>query len=293
MIKITGVFDTISRIKELIFNLQYLVDCKEKSKIDIDKIDFVTPLSITPVAAVINKKHLKYSYNGKNISYLKTIRFPDGIKEIDKISAQKTYFPIIRLAELKNLSETDVANQLGLLHTKYLDLIKSNIIADQRFLDLVTNNTFGLLLGEVFDNIEEHSCAENVYLFGQYWSKNNSCEICVLDDGQGIYKSLIKAGRNVKDSEDALRKILETGLSAKTEFGITKRATGIKNIRSAIVNKEINGEFIIMSGDSIFLDSALRGEKFIKLTKYFWEGTIVILRLNRPMSSYNLYNYVK
>ncbi|MBU3925446.1 hypothetical protein KJ854_05975 [Patescibacteria group bacterium] len=292
MIKITGVFNTISRIKELIYNLQYLEDYKEKSKIGIDKIDFVTPLSITPVAAVINKKQLKYSYNGENILYLKTIRFPDGVKEIDKISAQKTYFPIIHLG-LKSLSKTDIANQLGLLHTKYLDLIKNNIIADQRFLELVTNNTFGLLLGEIFDNIEEHSDAENVYLFGQYWPKTNACEICVLDDGQGIHKSLIKAGRNVKDSEDALRKILETGLSAKTEFGSIKRATGIKNIRSAIINKEINGEFLIMSGDSIFLDSAIQGEKFIKLTKYFWDGTIITLRLNRPISKYNLYNYVK
>lgn len=292
MIRITGVFDTISRIKELIYNLRYLMGCEEKSKIGIDRIDFVTPLSITPVAAVINKKHLKYSYNGENISYLKTIRFPDGVKKIDKISAQKTYFPIIRLV-LKNLSKADISRRLGQLHTKYLDLIKSNIIADQRFLELITNNTFGLLLGEIFDNIEEHSEAENVYLFAQYWFKTNACEICVLDDGQGIYKSLRKAGRNVKDSEDALRKILETGLSAKTEFGIIKRATGIKNIRSAIINKEINGEFFIMSGDSIFLDSAIQGEKFIKLTKYFWNGTIATLRLNRPVSRYNLYNYVK
>ncbi len=193
----------------------------------------------------------------------------------------------------EDLSKIDTTHKLGLLHTKYLNLIKSNIIADQRFLALVTNNTFGFLLGEMLDNIEEHSMARNVYLFAQYWPKTNSCEVCILDDGQGVFESLKKAGRNVKDSEDALRKILETGLSAKTDFGDIKRATGIKNTRTALVNKEINGEFLIMSGDSIFLDSANQKERFFKLTKYFWNGTIIVLRLNRPVSQFNLYDYVK
>ncbi|MEA2098272.1 MAG: hypothetical protein U9P70_04355 [Patescibacteria group bacterium] len=145
----------------------------------------------------------------------------------------------------------------------------------------------------MLDNIEEHSIAKNVYLFAQYWPKINTCEVCILDDGQGIFESLKNAGRNVENSEDALRKILETGLSAKTDFGDTKRATGIKNTRTALTNKEINGEFLIMSGDSIFLDSANHHEQFIKLTKYFWNGTIVVLRLTRPISQFNLYNYVK
>ncbi len=142
-------------------------------------------------------------------------------------------------------------------------------------------------------DLEEHSEAKNVYLFAQYWSKSNTCEVCILDDGQGVFKSLKKAGRSVKNSEDALRKILGTGLSAKTDFGDSKRATGIKNTRAALTNKEINGEFLIMSGDSIFLDSANHGEKFVKLTKYYWNGTIVVLRLIRPVSQFNLYNYVK
>lgn len=292
MIKITGIFDTVSRAKELVYNLQYLKECKDGSEIEIDRIVFITPFSTTPVAAIINKKNLKYNYKEKNVSYLKTICFPEGIKKTDEISSYKTYFPIIHL-NFEKLSRTDVVRQLELLHTKYLNLIRNNIIADQRFLELITNNTFGLLLGEIFDNIEEHSEAKNVYIFAQYWPKTNACEICVLDDGQGIYGSLKKAGRNVKNSEDGLRKILEMGLSSKTDFGDIKRATGIKNIRSAITNKEINGEFVIMSGDSIFLDSADYGKKFIKLTKYYWNGTIVALRLNKPMSQFNLYNYVR
>lgn len=293
MIKISSVFDTALRLRELIDNLRYLASQDNNSVIKIKQISFATPLSIAPIAAIINKKNLRYYYQKENASYLKTIYFPEGVSEIDKIVSRKTYLPIIRLCLENFQQKKDITHQLSALHTKYLDLLKINIVADQRFLELITNNTFGFLLGEMFDNIEEHSNAKNVYLFAQYWAKSNECEICILDDGQGLFGSLKNAGRNVKNDKDALQKILEIGLSAKTEFGSIKRATGIKNTRAAITNREINGEFFIMSGNVAFLHSARQGEKFFILSNYSWNGTIITMRINRPISQFNLYNYVK
>jgi hypothetical protein len=292
MIKISQVFDTTRRLRELMDNLRYLADQNNDSVIKIGKITFATPLSITPIAAIINKKNLKHSYQEENVSYLKTIYFPKGVLEIDKIIPRKTYLPIIRLRLENSQEKENITRQLGALHTKYLDLLKINVIADQRFLELITNNTFGLLLGEMFDNIAEHSNAKNVYLFAQYWSKNNACEICILDDGQGLFGSLKNAGRNVENDQDALRKILNTGLSAKTEFGSIKRATGIKNTRAVITNKEINGEFFIMSGNAAFLQSAKR-KTFFSLLNYSWNGTMITMRINRPISQFDMYDYIK
>ena len=292
MIQIIQSFNTINRIKELVPNLRYLDGKRDREEIEIASIKFVTPLSITPVAALINKKSLKHTYQGENKSYLETIHFPDGVEKIDSIQTQKTYWPIVHL-RLKDLSKEEITRQLSTLHSKYLELLKRNIIADQRFLELVTNNTFGFLLGEIFDNVEEHSQAENLYLFAQYWPKTNACEICILDDGQGLLGSLKSAGREVVDSQDALQKILEKGLSSKTEFGEMKRGTGIRNTRLAITNQEIQGEFFIMSGDAAFLHSVSHGEHLIKLSNYFWEGTMIVMRLNRPITQFNLYNYVK
>lgn len=292
MLKVTSAFDTISRLKELVSNLSYLELQHPNALIQVDQIKFVTPLSITPVSAVINKKSLVHKYSGENAGYLETIHFPEGIKQLDSIAINKTYLPIIHLdLEVNNPKQND--RLLEILHSKYLDLLRGNIIADQRFMELITNNTFGFLLGEMFDNIQEHSEAKNVYLFAQYWKKNNSCEVCILDDGQGIYNSLKNAGRHVANSEDSVRKVLETGLSAKNEFGDIKRGTGIRSVRAAITNKEINGEFFIMTGDIVFLHSASLGEKFVRLANYLWNGTIVVLRLNRPVSQFNLYSYIK
>lgn len=293
MIEIKSGFNTVTRLKELVSNLGYLDKQQNGSEIQIAKISFVTPLSITPISAVVNEKKLKYNYAGENSSYLQTIRFPEGIQKIDAIAQNKTYLPIIHLDLSHSISSEEVDKLLGALSSKYLELLKNNIVSDPKFLELLTNNTFGLLLTEMFDNIKEHSQAKHVYLFAQYWAKNDSCEICIVDDGQGLYNSLKKAGRDVNDSEDALRKILETGLSAKDEFGEINRGTGIRSTRAALTSKEIHGEFFIMSGDAAFLHSTSEGEKFVRLSNYDWNGTIVMLRFNKPSSQFDIYKYIK
>jgi hypothetical protein len=292
MISIKSQPDTIKRIKELLENLIYLDSLNEGTNVNISQIEFVTPLSIIPVASAINKKKLIYNYKGENASYLDIIHFPEGTNELLNTGWRKTYIPIIHF-ELSNLSNQEKSKLLNELHSKFLNLLRINVIADERFIELITNNTFGFVLGEMIDNIEEHSSATNMYLHSQYWAKSNSCEVCLADDGAGLLGSLKRVGREVNDSMDALRKILETGLSAKTEYGDIKQGTGIKNTRRAITNKEINGEFFIMSGNAAFLHSARIGEIFINFENYYWNGTIVMMKLNKPVSSFNLYNYVR
>jgi hypothetical protein len=292
MISIQTQPDTVLRIKELLENLRYLNSLPEGTNVVINEIEFATPLSVIPIASIINQKKLRYNYQGENASYLKVIRFPEGINELSGLGFQKTYIPIIHF-HLGSLNKQEISQQLNVLHSKFLNLLRINIIADERFIELITNNTFGFVLGEMIDNIEEHSNAKNMYLFAQYWVKNNSCEVCLLDDGDGLLGSLKNVGRDVNNSYEALRKILETGLSAKTEYGDIKQGTGIKYTRLALTNREINGEFFIMSGNAAFLHSAKNGETFINFKNYFWQGAIVMMKLNKPISTFNLYNYVR
>lgn len=283
---------TINRLKELINNLLYLDSAEPKTCVHVDKIDFVTPFSITPIASMLNKKELSHDYEGDKKSYLETIYFPDGLDRLEAIPLQKTFLPIIHL-NIEGLDKTTLSERMGLLLTKYMDLVRTKVVADQRFIELITNNTFGFLLGEMLDNIEEHSEARNIYLCAQYWSKINSCEVCILDDGKGLYQSLKDAGRDVKDSQDAIKKILETGLSAKNEFGDIKRGTGIRHTRAAITSRELNGEYLIISGNGAYLHSAKEGEQFIKFSKYYWNGVIIMMKFNKPEVRFNLYDYVK
>ncbi|MFH1444505.1 MAG: hypothetical protein ABIG34_03890 [Candidatus Peregrinibacteria bacterium] len=279
-------FSTMQRLKELANNLRYLSSKERGADVQM-QIAFATPLSITPIAAVINDRSL--SHAGQFNSYLHTVHFPEGVSECKEVG---TYFPIIHL-QMEGLTKADMSRKLESLHSTFLDLLNKNIIADRQFLELVTKNTFGFLLGELFDNIEEHSQAKNVYLFAQYWPKTNSCEICLLDDGQGLLGSLRGANRDVSSNEDAMRKILNYRLSAKDEFGDIRRGTGLWNTRLAIINQQLKGEFLILSGDTAFVQSEGQNGQFLKLSETQWNGTIVMMRLVKPVVPFSIYDYVR
>ncbi len=292
MIQINKNSNTLLRIKELINNLRYLEGISQNSNINIASFSFITPLSITPIASIINSKSLKYIYEDNNNSYLETILFPNGINMYDNIFTNKTYIPIIHL-DINHLSENELNSQLNLLNDNYMSILKTNIITEKRFIKLITETTISYFLGEMFANIEEHSKAKNIYIFSQYWQKSNSCEICIIDDGQGLYNSLKNAGRNVINSKDALSSILERGLSAKNEFGEIQRGTGLKTTKALLINNELKGEFFIMSGNAAYFQSSKDKGIFINLSNYSWQGTIIMLKFKSPINQFSLYDYVK
>lgn len=278
---------TLNRLKELAANMEFLLSKEQSTNVHV-KVGFATPLAVVPLAAIINER--KLHLEGEQNTYLETIHFPEGVKEV-KMS-RKTYLPIIRL-QLASLPPSEVGTQLNKLSAVFLDLLRSNVIADREFIEMVTVNAFGFLLEELMDNVAEHAEARNVYVFSQYWPKTNSCELCILDDGQGLFGSLRAAGRDVSDSLDAIRKVLNQGLSAKDEFGDIHRGTGLRNTRAVIANRDISGEFLILSGNAAYWQSSSSGERFVQLSKTEWNGTIVMLQLRKPVTPFNLYSYVR
>ena len=91
---------------------------------------------------------------------------------------------------------------------------------------------------------------------------------------------------------DALKKVIESGLSSKIEYSDSIRGAGIKNIRAALTNQEIKGELLIISNNAGFLHSASIGEKLLNFAEYSWNGTIVMMRFCKPMIPFNLHDYV-
>lgn len=79
MLSISSNFQPTSlRLKELMDNLRYLNSLPIKSRVDIKQIGFVTPFSITPIAAIINEKKLTYS--SKEHSWLAGLSKKSGEK---------------------------------------------------------------------------------------------------------------------------------------------------------------------------------------------------------------------
>jgi hypothetical protein len=282
---------TFDRIKELSSNLSSLESVSNGTIIDInsDRDCFFTPLSLLPLCVLFSRKNLSLSHSQKH-SYLDTIGFPKGgtLFSDDFYDPLKTYFPILYLP-IGNLGNE---KDLDKLSSGYTHFLEKNIIVDREFIEKIKHDTFALFLGEMIDNIKEHSQAENLYIFGQYWKKTNECEICLIDDGRGIFKSLQDSGRNVENPLDALQKVIKDQLSAKDEFGDSKRGTGILNTKKAITSQELQGEIFIMSENAGFISNSDGSENFLSFTNCNWNGTIIMLRLRKPKDTFDLYKYV-
>lgn len=292
MIEIGYDFDGFTRYQELIKNLTYLESLNEGDYITLSErnIGYVTPFSITPLAALIEEKQLIPKISKK---YLYPIRLDSPVDLTYRHDGKKTYFPITRLQFREN-SEEEMEKKVSKLADLYINLLNDNIINDPEFLNLVTKDTCSLLISEMTDNIIEHSNANNVYVFCQYWQKNDSCEICLLDDGSTILGSLKNAGRLVSDDYDAIEKVIKEHLSAKNEFGSIKRGTGIKNTINLLINEELKGNFCVISGSaSYYIDSEHGNGRLERLHNCNWNGTIINMRFQKPRQKFNIYEYVQ
>jgi hypothetical protein len=130
-------------------------------------------------------------------------------------------------------------------------------------------------------------------LWEAYNNFDHSLEICIVDNGIGFYQSLRAADRNVIDEKDAMKKVIEERLSSKNELGKVKRGLGISTIREIVTSTELRGDFFILSGSTGYLQSLESGRMMITSPSQFYHGTIVMIRIRKAATAFNLYNYVK
>ncbi|MCH8549756.1 MAG: hypothetical protein LAT80_12865 [Balneolaceae bacterium] len=289
MLRIGNYLNPVDRIKELADNLRHLESVSYGSYVSFNTCDFIVPISIAPISMIAFEKKLSFA-NGS--SYLDTIRFPLG-QEISKSEENvSTYFPLTR-ADLDGLGTDEIELKLRELIDKYVKLLKNNIINNSEFYDRLGSNASYLLISEMVDNIIEHSEANNAFIFSQFWNKTESCQICLVDNGIGIYNSLSKAMRDVSNNKDALRQVIEEQLSAKNEFGDQHRGTGIKNTIRLLSNNQLNGFFNIISGTSGYYVDSTSNNFFFELKDYSWNGTIVNMGFKKPPPNFDMYDYVR
>jgi len=287
MIDIGSSWDPFDRVKETISNLRYLDTLDEGGTANFSKCEFARPISVVPLAMVAVGKSLQFSQSS---SYLDTIKFPRG-EEIEGYTHEgDTYFPITR-ADLNNFSDKERDEKLSELINKYTSLLQRNIDKDREFSRRLGKNVSALLLSEMIDNIEQHSSASRAFIFSQYWQQNSSCEICLTDNGKGIYKSLIEAGRDVENDLDAMEKVITEYLSSKDEFGDSNRGTGIKNTIKVLSNHELNGYFCIISNSAGYYIDNERGH-FLNLQNFSLNGTMVVMGFQKPKTKFDIYDYI-
>jgi len=142
--------------------------------------------------------------------------------------------------------------------------------------DLSSNikNIILFIVGELFDNIKEHSHSFDVYLALE---KNEEILLGVFDNGITIFNRYKEAGIKVKDYKEAIKKAIK-GISAKS---IEERGYGLKTIQKIV--KNLGGKMFIFSGEAY---AAIDNKEKICDLNFYFPGTGVILSF--PSVSKNL-----
>lgn len=262
---------------------------------DFSEVTYSHPFFLAPLAI--------YKYNcPKNIkciniplnisSYFKLVHFesPLHLSDCDKVKdtlaeyREKSYIPICRI----ELSRSNVDS----LQTELQRIIKYQSKADSRI-----TTPLSYLLGELIDNMNEHSCSKYGYIYAQYLKFENCINLVIADNGITIYGSYVRSGKYqeyIKDGEaEALRLAANEGLSTKNLPNAENRGYGLSSSKKMLVDG-LNGAFFMLSGGA-FHRHDNKGSEFVKLPKVInWDGTVVLLKIPVQIpSDFNYNNYTR
>lgn len=256
---------------------------KEKNIIDLSDLNWARPLAILPIASLFfdfyNQRYKLDIIEPSNLdikSYLKTIKFFEGVHSIDYFRRHKNYIPIVSLLN----NPVEARNREQVLSC-LLDILLEQTGCKRNLF-----NAIGYALSEIFDNIWEHSKTNYGWFLAQYYKNKNYADICFLDNGitiKGAYKA---KGIKIKDDANAIRLAL-SGRSTKT----VERGFGLWTTRRLITQSPLMGDFLILSGKNGYYER--KDNKMLFNLDCFWQGTIVLLRINKTKEKVDYTKYIE
>lgn len=251
----------------------YLQYCKLSSSI-VDscldckgKLSYIYPTTLLPLAVKYSGSNLNVLSNCDSARYL---NFMIGTKDID-FEKHSTYMPPISLPQDKS-SFNKVIEKLYNFHNNGYEY--------------GGENTFKYMIGELSDNIYQHSNFSKAMIFAQKYPKKKFVEICIMDDGIGIPKSLDLAGLKFSDSDHEAIFYATQGLTSKVH---ENRGFGIGSCISAYCGKTDSSVLIVSKLGAFFIDKNLNPNLFKLPEQYKLEGTLVSFRVPYPCKEVDIY----
>lgn len=257
---------------------------KEGNTINLSDLQWVSPLSILPLSSLLfDLKNKGYKLNiiepsNLNVkSYLKTIKFFEGIHSADYLKRHRNYIPIVSI--LNTPSNTKSREQIL---SSLLDILLTQIGCKQNLL-----NALGYTLAEMYDNIWQHSKTKYGWFLSQYYRNKKYADICFVDNGITIKGSYQR--KKIRVANDA--KAIELALKGKSTKTIEGRGYGLWTTKRLTTESSLRGEFLIISGQSGYYES--REKKMLFNLPRYWQGTIILLRINKTGEKIDYTRYIE
>lgn len=225
-------------------------------------------------------------------AYLKTIMFddvlmPDAMSKEDFESVlgwyeKKTFIPIVSFPASEQLAKNKdaILSAVEEILCRQVN-IPGNIVSGLKY-----------MLGEMVDNITEHSDSERGFIFAQAYPGKRFLDICIADEGITLRGSYLKAGIEIEDDLEAM-KAANKCISSKNLPDAENRGYGIKTTKN-MLSSGLGGQYMIMSGNAIGLKSQTI-DGIIQLPRGIrWNGTVIALRIPyQEKNSFKVCDYLE
>jgi len=275
--------DPIEQIKEslkIILEIDKCFNKREKIELDLSDINWVLPCAVI----LISGKLMEILSKGAEISYippknkiveqwLSNIGFPFGRKEDGETFVSIKHFP-------NNPDNRNKVNE------------ESNILIQA--IENKLPNTFGssikYILGELADNMDEHSNFTFASLMAQYYPQKKYLDMTILDNGITIPFNFEKNKISFKGDSEAIKKALLGEVTTKKNEEM--RGYGLKSCKDISI-KGINGELYLVSRKGIAIFKSNKEPEFYDFEGVSLQGTFLYFRLPTPKKEINIYPFLE
>lgn len=235
--------------------------------IDLSQYSWFFPSCLLPLANFLKD----------NINSMNYIPPSDSVaKYIDTITNRSylrnsTYIPILNLPKKHSLLR-ELTKKLEEFHNKGVDY--------------GGRDAFNYLIGELIDNIYEHSNFNNASVMAQRYESKGFVEISIYDDGISIPACFEKHGLSFSHDCYAIVDAIN-GLSTKGDG----RGYGLGSTANLYVNG-IGAELMIVSRNGALYKKA-DDEMLYNLTgSHKLNGTLITIRVPYPAPKVNIFKYI-
>ena len=259
--------------------------------IDFSKTSFVSPTFLLPLM-VFAKNHRKAIHFSNITPYMQHLYFGDGLspdrmRNTEFIAymegyAEKTFIPIINFpaVDCKEVEKNSILSTVESIITRQVGLT-SNVNIGLKY-----------MIGEIVDNITQHSQSERGYILAQSYPRKKYLDICIANNGITLLGSYQKLQNNEILSDMEAIQAANRGISTKNLPNAENRGYGIITSRNMLVNG-LNGQYIMISGNAMCIHDR-NVDQFIALPDdIYWKGTIVAFRIPYVNQNFQYIKYIE
>ena len=144
-------------------------------------------------------------------------------------------------------------------------------------------------MGELLDNIDDHSEFKSASLMAQFFPKKKKIDIAIFDDAPPTPAVFEKNNITFENDSDSIRKAVYDGVTTKKE---DSRGYGLRTCRK-LSTEGLDGELHIISRKGMLLLKSGEKPQLYDIEDTPLDGTFLYFRLKQPDKKLDIYKYVE